>query len=90
MATTATILMAALALTAAGCGSSKPPKPASYVGDCNGDGQVTVEELLIGTQIAQGGAPASLCPAADANRDGTVTVEEIIAANQNAQHGCPQ
>lgn len=59
------------------------------VGDCNGNGQVTVDELLKANQIAQGAQPVSNCLAADANNDCKVTVDELIQINNNAQNGCP-
>ena len=91
--TSSKLVALALALATVACGgrSSQPtPTPRGCVGDCNHDGQVTVEELLIGAQIAQRSAPVVLCPAADADGDGAVTVDEIITANRNAQTGCPQ
>jgi hypothetical protein len=49
-------------------------------GDCNGDGQVTINELIIGVNIALGIAPISDCPAFDTNGDGQVSIDELIAA----------
>lgn len=59
------------------------------VGDCNGDGQVTVDEVVTGVNIALGVVPASACAAFDGNGDGTVTVDEILQAVNNALNGCP-
>ena len=64
------------------------------VGDCNGDGQVTVDDLIRMVNIALDISP--LCPneqrngclAGDANCDCQVTVDEIIRAVQNALQGC--
>jgi hypothetical protein len=57
-------------------------------GDCNGDGQVTVNELILGVNIALGSQPASVCTAIDINGDGTVTINELIAAVTRALNGC--
>jgi hypothetical protein len=59
------------------------------IGDCNGDGRVTVDEVVTGVNIALGVVPASACPAFDGNGDGTVTVDEILQAVNNALNGCP-
>ena len=65
-----------------------PPTP-SCVGDCNGDGMVAINELIIGVNIALGSAPLSTCPAFDANGDGMVEINELITAVNNALSGCP-
>lgn len=49
-------------------------------GDCDGDGQVTVAELIRGVRIAIGLAEASACPPMDRNADGMVNVNELVAA----------
>lgn len=59
-------------------------------GDCNHDGQVTVDELTIGVNIALGTAPLDLCPSFDSDGSGTVTVSDIGAAVNNALNGCSQ
>lgn len=58
------------------------------VGDCNGDGQVTVDEVLTMVNIGLGGEDISSCPAGDADGSGSVTVDEILAAVNNALTGC--
>jgi len=57
-------------------------------GDCGGDGEVAVNELIIGVNIALGNAPASTCPAFDRNGDGSVSIAELIAAVNAALNGC--
>jgi hypothetical protein len=56
-------------------------------GDCSGDGQVTVDELVLGVAIALGGQPAAECPSLDADGDGQVTVDELLTAVRNALDG---
>jgi hypothetical protein len=65
-----------------------PGAEAQCIGDCNGDGQVTVDELIRGTNIALGNAPLENCPSFDRNMDGQVTVDEILAAVDAALEGC--
>ena len=62
---------------------------AACTGDCNGDGNVTVNELIIMVNIALGTSPVSVCPAGDPNNDGQVTVNEIVAGVNNSLNGCP-
>lgn len=61
---------------------------ASCVGDCNGDGVVTVNEIIIGVNIALGNQTLDQCPSFDANGNGAVTVDELIKAVNNALNGC--
>ena len=57
-------------------------------GDCNGDGEVTVNELITMVNIALGTADVSTCLAGDADSSGGITINEIIAAVNNALNGC--
>jgi subtilisin family serine protease len=49
-------------------------------GDCNGDGRVTIDELVAGVRIALGAAPLATCAALDGDADGAITIAELIAA----------
>jgi hypothetical protein len=62
--------------------------PAGCVGDCGGDGAVTVDELLTMVNIALGNAPVTECPEGDGSGDGQITVDEILTAVNNALNGC--
>lgn len=62
---------------------------AQCVGDCDGTGAVTVDEIVLGVNIALGSSAASTCPVVDADHSGEVTVDEIIQAINNALGGCP-
>jgi predicted acyl esterase len=62
---------------------------ATCVGDCDGNGTVTVDELVVMVNIALGTAPVASCANGDANADGAITIDEIIAAVDSAQNGCP-
>ncbi|MGH3639493.1 MAG: FG-GAP repeat domain-containing protein, partial [Mycobacterium sp.] len=61
---------------------------ATCQGDCSLDSRVTVNELIIGVNIAQGLAPISSCPAFDFNGDGNLTIGDLIAAVGAATGGC--
>ncbi len=59
-------------------------------GDCDGDGEVTVTELVTAVNIALESSPVAVCVPVDVNADGTVAVNEVVAAVNNALSGCPQ
>jgi len=58
------------------------------VGDCNGDGRVTIDEIITGVNIALGNVEVSTCESYDIN--GQVTVDEILMAVNEALNGCPE
>jgi hypothetical protein len=62
--------------------------PNHCVADCSGDGTVTVNEVILGVNLALGNKPLSECPAADANGDGEVTIGELIQAVKDVINGC--
>ena len=58
------------------------------VGDCDGDGMVTVDEIVLIVNIALGSVPVGACQAGDGNRDGEITIDEILTAVNHALNGC--
>lgn len=63
-------------------------EPAGCAGDCDGNGMVTIAELVGGVASALGnGTP---CAALDRNGDGKVTIGELVAAVAATLEGCPQ
>jgi hypothetical protein len=60
----------------------------SCAGDCNGDGSVVVNELVLGVNITLGQQPVSACPAFDTNRDGSLIINELVAAVSRLLGGC--
>ena len=71
---------------------SGPPTPTATLsppcaGDCDGSGDVTINELLTLVNIALGNA-ATACPAGDRNHDGSITIDELLAAVNAALNGC--
>lgn len=63
--------------------------PPLCVGDCAGDGAVSIDDLITGVNIALGIQPMSACSAMDGNGNGTATVDELIRAVTAALRGCP-
>ncbi len=58
-------------------------------GDCDGNGSVAINELVVGVNIALDHVPATVCPRFDADGNGLVTIPELIAAVGNALTDCP-
>jgi hypothetical protein len=72
------------------------PKAGVCTGDCDGDGQVTIDELMAGIVLALGGVGDAPCAAAFCHADcgpgpggGRVGVACLIAAVGRALDGCP-
>lgn len=61
---------------------------AQCVGDCDGDGKVSITELIIGVNIVLGGQPASTCPAFQ-DGSGTVSISQLVKGVNNALGSCP-
>jgi hypothetical protein len=66
------------------------PTPGDFcVGDCNGNSQVSIDELTQVLNVAFGQTPLAQCPAADAGGDGAVGIPDMITAVGSALSGCP-
>lgn len=65
------------------------PLPPLCVGDCNEDGVVTVDEIVLGVRVALGEENIARCVAMDRDSDGSVTIDEILQAVTHALAGCP-
>jgi hypothetical protein len=63
------------------------PRPLC-VGDCSADGEVTIDELLRGVNIALDTLPLDDCPLFDVDASGSVEIDELIIAVNNALNGC--
>ena len=57
-------------------------------GDCNGDGMVTINELILGVSIALGSQPLSACPAFDCEHNQMVPINCLVQGVNNALEGC--
>jgi hypothetical protein len=62
--------------------------PLPCAGDCDGNGRVSIAELIAGVSIALRTASVDICRACDTSGDGTVSIGEIIAAVNKALNGC--
>ncbi len=58
-------------------------------GDCNGDGAVSIGDLIVAVRVLLGEAPIAECRAADVNGNGVVAINELIIAVRNGLRGCP-
>lgn len=76
------------ALTTDGSIEVTEPPPVC-VGDCDGSGSVTIDELLLGVNMAIGSAGLSSCPVFNADGDNRISVNELVLAVNNALRGCP-
>src|SRR4051794_26959819 len=65
------------------------PLPAlACTGDCDGNGTVTVNELVVDVQVALGSVGADRCADGDENGDGRVAITELVAAVDSVLNGC--
>jgi DNA-binding beta-propeller fold protein YncE len=65
------------------------PAHALCPGDCNGDGIVTVDEIVRGVNLTLGAGVYRLCPPVDVDGDSAVTVNELIIGVNQVLNGCP-
>ncbi|MEO8604380.1 MAG: right-handed parallel beta-helix repeat-containing protein [bacterium] len=75
------------AATATLTAASTPSAPVACTGDCDGDGEVTINELITGVSIALGALPDSACPAFE-NDAGMVDIAQLVRGVANALNGC--
>ena len=62
--------------------------PGGCVGDCDSSGEVTIDEVIKGVNIALGNATVDTCRQFDVDGSGTVTINELIVAVNNVLSGC--
>ena len=58
------------------------------VGDCDGSGVVSVDEVIRAVGIALGTEPLATCPVADAEGNGIVEANDLVTIVGNAMDGC--
>jgi hypothetical protein len=73
----------ALVLAAARAGAQR-----ACVGDCDGNGTVTINELVVGVNIALGSAPMQRCSSFDNNHDGMLEINELLDGVLASVQGC--
>ncbi len=59
----------------------------SCAGDCDGSGDVSISELILGVNLALGSGEGT-CAALDADVNGEIAINELIAAVTRALEGC--
>jgi hypothetical protein len=57
-------------------------------GDCDGNGAVTVNELVVAVGVALTGRSAADCPGLDASGDAAVQIDDLVIAVNMARRGC--
>lgn len=62
--------------------------PPACGGDCDGDGAVTIDELVRGVALALAGGTPADCAALDRDGDGRIDIGELVAAVGHALAGC--
>ncbi len=65
-----------------------PPTPGPCIGDCDGDGVISISELVKGVNIALERAAKDTCPSFDDNDNGNVSISEVVKAVNGALIGC--
>lgn len=58
-------------------------------GDCDGNGAVTIDEIVVGLNVALALQALDTCPAFDRNGTKTVEIDTLIAAVDDLLRGCP-
>ena len=67
---------------------SNTPTPAPCYADCNFDGRIAVNELILGVNMALELRPVSDCSGFDITRDGAISIGELIVAVRGNLNGC--
>lgn len=63
--------------------------PGACHGDCNGNGAVAINEVILAVNIALGEAAVEVCSLADDNDNDQVSINELIDAVNRMLYGCP-
>jgi hypothetical protein len=71
------------------CVLARPMTAQQCCGDCDGNGTVTVDELLTAVGYALDGCPTEGPCCGDCDGSGTVEVNELVGSVGNALDGCP-
>jgi CSLREA domain-containing protein len=85
--TAATVTATSAATSTVPPGSTPTATVALCTGDCDGNGVVTIDELIRGVSIALDSLPLSACPAFQ-NTQGQVDIAQLVKGVGNALDGC--
>lgn len=72
----------------AGPATPTPRVRAPCIGDCDGDGRVTIAEIILAIRAALGQASVDECAAVDADLDGAVSINDLIRAIDGVLINC--
>ncbi len=72
-----------------GCGEPTRTPPAC-TGDCDGDGEVAINELVRGVSIGLEAMDIGVCSAIDGDGDGEASIAELVTAVDHALYGCSE
>lgn len=64
--------------------------PCVCPGDCDGDGSVTINEIVKAVNVALGNEPAGACTAGDVDGDKHISINELLVGVNRAIWGCHQ
>ena len=82
-------MLSLMLLTSSALAVVRSPLPAQECrGDCNLDGQVTIEELITAVDIALGFVSIDACRSADADGNDRIAVWELIVAVNGSLEEC--
>jgi hypothetical protein len=70
--------------------SPVPTAVAGCPGDCDGNGSVSIDELIRGVGIALGHGAIADCAALDDDHDGSVSIDELVRAVNAALSRCTE
>lgn len=65
------------------------PQPRVCPGDCDGDGEVHINESILGVQVGLQQADVADCSNADLDDSGTVEINEMVSSVSSTVNGCP-
>lgn len=68
--------------------TSEPAARGLCVGDCDGEGAVTIDELVLVLGMALSGASVDACRLADVDGDNAISVADMVTCVGSALNGC--
>lgn len=69
--------------------TAQAASPTACGGDCNGDGTVTIDDVIVLVNIAGGSETTAVCLAGDLDANAAITIDEIVVAVGHVLQGCP-
>lgn len=72
-----------------GGGGISTQVPPACTGDCNEDGIVAINELVLGVSVTLAGSPGNACPLLDADQNEQISIDELVQGVAFSLNGCP-